>query len=246
MMTADLLRLAADDVHLWWAEVSERTEPLAWRILDEAGAGAPLDLDGYAFPADRRTRVVARALVQLALSAYAPPPPGGWRFRHGRHGRPRLAGPGDAGLRFNVSHTRSIALCAIAARCAIGVDVDDVRHADGIDDIAERYFAPSEAQALRGVTGSARCERFVALWTLKEAYLKARGTGLAEPLDCAAFRVDERGTVEVTFAPDHRDDRARWRFQLLSLDPWHRVAVARRSRPGADLAVSLRQAWGPS
>ncbi len=61
---------------------------------------------------------------------------------------------------------------------------------------------------------------------LKETYLKARGLGLALPLDQVSFELDEGDDVGVTFDPRLGDDGTRWRFALLDALPRHLVAVA--------------------
>lgn len=100
------------------------------------------------------------------------------------HEKPRLAEPG---LHFNLAHAGDLALVGWSRDGEIGVDIERVRPETRWRRIAENYFAPEEIASL----GSA--DQFFALWTRKEAYLKARGAGIAQGLrtmDWAGWSVE--------------------------------------------------------
>jgi 4'-phosphopantetheinyl transferase len=135
-------------------------------------------------PDARLQFLAARALVRAALSAHVPEvSPGAWRFRRARHGKPEVAAPRRAlGLRFNLTHTRGLVACLVAG-VPVGIDAEPwARRLDPMA-LATRFFTQAEAAALAPLTPGQRRRRFLELWTLKEAYLKGRGTGLAGGLD---------------------------------------------------------------
>ncbi|WP_329213760.1 4'-phosphopantetheinyl transferase superfamily protein [Streptomyces sp. NBC_01485] len=175
----------------------------------------------------RRRFLGGRLLCRLALSARTGLPPATWRFVRTGHGRPELAADHD-GLRFNVSHTDGLIVCAVVRGRGCGVDVERVPFDD---DKATRLNAlldgPSDAEAearadadARGL-GVAVSER----WVLTEAYLKGLGVGLADGLPDLAFRRHGDGRFTVT---DHLRPAlaARWELALLRPSPHHLVAVA--------------------
>lgn len=130
--------------------------------------------------------------------------------------------------RFNISHTDGLVALAVAD-APIGVDVENVRRKGRTVELADRFFAPSEAAALRALPEPLQRDRFFDLWTLKEAYIKARGMGLAIPLDAFAFTL-EPGSIQISVSPDVAnapDDR--WRFFLARIGDAHRLAVGVRS-----------------
>jgi 4'-phosphopantetheinyl transferase len=163
--------------------------------------------------------LVGRALARHALARHAPGDP---TFTIDPHGRLAVAG---SAVRFNLSHAEGVVVCAVA-EADVGVDVEKVDERRTEPGIWEHYFAPVEVAALSALPEAARCERFFRYWTLKEAYIKARGLGLSIPLQDFWFRLDE-AEVRVEFAPALADAPERWRFaqQFLMNDFLLAVAV---------------------
>ena len=169
---------------------------------------------------DRVAFLAARALVRTVLSGYAPVEPADWRFTP-PPGKPRVAHPPTATpLHFSLAHTPGLVACVVsAAHERIGVDVE---RAD---------------RAVETLSGAGRGREFLADWTLKESYAKARGLGLELPFDGIAFRI-EGDDIRVTFAAEVEDDPAPWRFALLETPTGHLVAVA-ADTGGAALALRV-------
>jgi len=113
-----------------------------------------------------------------------------WRFVITQDGRPEISSEGDPSLRFNLSNTPGLVVCAVVRHGEIGVDAESVGRAGAHLELAERYFAPTEVAALRTLPLPAQPRRFCEYWTLKESHLKARGAGLGLPVDRFAFLFD--------------------------------------------------------
>ncbi len=138
----------------------------------------------FAFDDDRRAYVAAHALLRARLSERSKYiSPAEWRFEATAHGKPFLHAP-RAGVGVSLSHTRAMAAVAIASGREIGVDVESfLTHRDTLK-VAERFFAPEETALVRAESDPiVQNEIFFAIWTLKEAVLKADGRGLARGLD---------------------------------------------------------------
>ena len=96
----------------------------------------------------------------------------------------------EGGLRFNLSHTDGLVVCLVAVEREIGVDVEHTARAGSVGiEIAERFSSPSEVAELRSLPFADQRSRFFDYWTLKEAYIKARGLGLHLPLDQFSFHL---------------------------------------------------------
>lgn len=199
----------------------------------------------FVFDRDRRAFLLTRALVRTTLSRYAPIRPAAWRFIANVHGRPEIldrpAGVPD--LRFNLSHTDGLIACAVTIGREVGVDVEHInRHLT--HDVAGRFFAPAEVSDLKRLPEDDQERVFFDYWTLKEAYIKARGFGLALPLGDFAFKLNPPNPPEIAFEPVLEDDPATWQFLQAWPTPLHRLALAVR-RDGRDLPVRIRDIVPP-
>jgi 4'-phosphopantetheinyl transferase len=77
---------------------------------------------------------------------------------------------------------------AVALAGELGVDVEALRPFPRAERFAARFFAPSEQQWLQAKSEAERGHAALTLWTFKEAYLKAVGSGIAMTL--ASVEVD--------------------------------------------------------
>ena len=199
--------------------------------------------DRFKFERHQRQYIFAHAMLRLALSHAAPDvEPSDWTFATGRYGRPFVATPATSTpLHFSLSHADGCVACVVSKHETVGVDVETVSRRVAPLSTALRFFAPEEVETLRTLPEPAAIERFFDYWTLKEAYLKARGFGLNLPLDAFAMQVS-REAIGISFKPDIADDPAGWRFSLCSPSPSHRLAIADGSRAAGGLHIS-RNAW---
>jgi 4'-phosphopantetheinyl transferase len=119
-----------------------------------------------------------------------------------------------------------IVVAVTTAGEAFGVDAEDITRPVDILPIAERNFSRSELFALQRLPVTEQSERFFAYWTLKEAYLKARGVGLAGALDQVRFVLTPGEPISARFAPENAADSTLWSFALLAIGDRHLAAVA--------------------
>jgi 4'-phosphopantetheinyl transferase len=161
-------------------------------------------------------------------------PPTLWRFSLNTYGCPTIATPPGTGLQFNLSHTDGLVACAVTRGMDVGVDVEQAERRVEIEWLARRSFAPTEAASVLAAPPEDQRELFFAYWTLKEAYIKARGMGLALPLDSFAFDLSQP-SPRVAFTDKCPDDPGRWSFFRTRPTPEHRLALAVSSRVGVDV-----------
>lgn len=136
----------------------------------------------FTFDHLRQLYELSQGALRLLLARYLRCPAHEVAFTFGSRGKPALRG--EPRLRFNKSQSGSLALYAFTTDCEIGVDVEEMREAPDIDQIASHYFCPAEALELSSLVGQrAKQEAFFRCWTRKEAYIKAVGDGLHMPLN---------------------------------------------------------------
>jgi len=185
--------------------------------------------------------LVGRALVRTTLSRYAGVPEDAWRFEPNRHGRPYISQPAEfRDLYFNLSHTEGLVACAVSRSSDVGVDVENIQRELDTLALAPTVFAPMEVASLWQCRPEERSHYFFSYWTLKEAYIKARGMGLALALD--GFWFDLGGAApRVTFGDRCPDQAGRWRFRQFMPTPQHKLAVA--VSPPAGQEPDIRVQW---
>ena len=154
------------------------------------------------------------------------------------HGKPfAIVDGAPSTASFNVSHSGKHGLIALAPRGQLGVDVEERVARHDIDGIGEMVFGPREQSALAGLTGNAKIHLFFMLWTIKEALIKALGTGFS--LNPSRFEVPSgilHGTKSGTFRFPHAAG-ARWRIEDLG-EPRFAAALAYQLESPIDPVVN--------
>jgi len=101
-----------------------------------------------------------------------------------------------AGLSFSLSYAPPYACLVVGHGRQIGIDIERMVPSEPTWNLLENVFTEVELQQwLRLPAGETRRHAFTAAWTLKEAVLKARGTGLAEPPQSVGVNFSENGQV---------------------------------------------------
>jgi len=234
--------LAAGEVALWYAFVAEQDEPATVASeLALLSSEERVRHDRLHGPAQRRSFRAAHVLLRRALSRHLGSAPGvsdsspaAWRFRSNRHGRPELDLGSDPPLRFNLSHTQGLVACVLTREAAVGVDVETSDRRCDVARVARRCCAPSERADLQTCPDAAQqLRRFLAYWTLKEAYLKALGHGLAGSARSAVFEL--QGDAGARLVSGARGGA--WHFFRLQPGERHQLAIACAGRERPRLRV---------
>lgn len=178
--------------------------------------------------------IVGRALLRLVLGGCLGREPRSIEFRLGPNAKPELApDEGEPPPHFNLSHSGRLVLIAVAD-APVGVDVERIRELD-LAGMARQVFRPDEAAALNGIPAARRTEAFIAAWTRKEAYLKARGLGIGG-MRGVAVDVNPDEPARLLGADD--SDIRRWTLVDLAVEPGYRAALAVLGRPNV-----FRRSW---
>lgn len=183
--------------------------------------------------------LIAHALLRLSLTRCAPLAPKAWQFIRNQYGRPEIANPDYSWLRFNLSHTRNLVACAILPEHAVGIDVEILQRQNHTQMIAERFFSTTECTELRSNPADQQAQRFFDYWTLKEAFIKAKGMGLALPLGQFGFQLQPMPDIRLYLAPELNDNPERWAFNLYAVAGTHRLALCYEC-PGTPPKISLQ------
>jgi 4'-phosphopantetheinyl transferase len=222
--------LLPGEVRLWTADCDAVGPDVLAGLFATLAPEEQARADRFRFARDRIIHIVAHAMLRHVLAARTAAP---IRFRHNEWGKPELDAPANR-LRFNLTHTRGLAACAVTRDHDIGIDAEALDTAVDTQAIAESHFAPAEVARLRAMPEAERTVGFFRFWTLKEAFIKAVGRGLSMPLDGFAFSLDP---LRFTCEPDLGVDPDAWRFHERSPGQTHRLAVAVRVQRGGGFTL---------
>ena len=144
----------------------------------------------------RRRWSSARSGLRRVLSAYAGVAPRELAFVAATDGKLGLAaGCGPARLRFNLSHSDGLALCAVTVGAEIGVDVEHMRALDERDALAAEIMTAAELELFARAASAERSQLFFRSWTMKEALSKAIGVGLGLPFNRIEVGFGDEATI---------------------------------------------------
>jgi 4'-phosphopantetheinyl transferase len=177
--------LVPGELHLWAARHDGRRGAPAAELLSPAelarAARLMRESDGDRF-------IHSHAFLRRVLAGYIGIAPSEIDFAIGKWGKPQISDhQRSQPIEFSLSHSVDVTLVGVASGFPVGVDVEAVRRVDDYEGLAERFFADTEYRALRSLPELDRLRGFFACWTVKEAVVKALGTGLSTPLK--AFEV---------------------------------------------------------
>ena len=206
-----------DEVHVWKLRLSnedsaqsEYFESLLTE--DESERAGKLRFDE-----DRSRFILARGHLRVLLGRYLNKKPRQIWIRYGRYGKPRLrevANPDN--IRFNLSHSHDTVLYAVSKDREVGVDVEHLRPVAKADKIIERFFSEEEIAHYTKAPGDRKLETFFKLWCAREAYSKARGSGINMP----GHRIDVSfATGKRINSPDTGANGPELGIYELTLDP---------------------------
>lgn len=232
-----MLTLGTDDVHihLLRPELVKDTDNKTLDATEHQRA------QSFKFDKDRDLYVAAHLFLRQVLSRYAPVPKKDWQFVSNAYGKPAIANPGYGWLQFNLSHTQGRVACAVARNRAVGVDVEQHKCLSDLPSLCRHSFSPPEAEhVLSTHVPDQQQQRFFSYWTLKEAYIKARGIGLSLPLQQFSFVQEVNRNWQLHYAPNFPDDGENWQFSTSRLGKSHYLAYCVQAGSDSNQALSVQ------
>ena len=167
----------------------------------------------------------SRSILRIILSRYLTKDPNDLSINYTLAGKPILP---NTELQFNVSHSKDFLLCGISLTNRIGIDIQEIYPISSLDRIINNFFSPTEIQYLRSLPSREEYqEHFFAIWTAKEAYLKAVGEGIQgsfnqlstipDSTDLKIFKLD---------LPDAPKTEMNWTIKSVEVSQGYSAALA--------------------
>jgi 4'-phosphopantetheinyl transferase len=122
---------------------------------------------------DQQRFIITRAVLRILLGRYANQIPYEISFSNGVNKKPVFAN--ELGIQYNVSHSKSWALIAIAT-AEVGIDVEKIDRRFAFQDVLQHSFSLHEKNIIQNSEASR--DLFYQSWTRKEALVKATARGI--------------------------------------------------------------------
>lgn len=220
-------------LHIWLVNLT---------LSDEQSEMALSWLNSYQRDKYKRRRGARAKQVYLAgryhlfqfLSIYTGLPPSEIKLQYSRLNKPYLNGPYGQ-LEFNFSDTSTeqghFGLFAFTIGRAVGVDIESINRQSTFEQIAKRRFTPVELSYVTDADGIVMQDRFLSIWTRKEAFGKALGKGIN-------FQMNQYNLLNPD-APEyhvHHFDR-QWAITQFAIDNKLISAVVHEGQPTLEMAT---------
>lgn len=214
-----------EGIALWWCELERTPDDLA-RIAAQLSPAERTRAARFGTEALRQRWMAGRGALRAVLGQTLGIDPADVAIIRGPRGRPALAG-NAARIDFNVSHTRGVALVAIArqgtAALRVGVDIEHRDREVGADRLARKFLTAPEQATLSELPPDLRRQRFLRYWTCKEAMSKATGDALSAPFRRLDVVLDPAPVLAGGPAPY---DPGHWRLLPVAMSGGYLATVA--------------------
>jgi len=196
----------------------------------------------FRFDADRTLYTAAHVFLRQTLSQHADIAPADWQFSSNAYGKPAITNHGYEELQFNLSHTQGLLACAISQSRAVGVDVERHKLLHDLANLCRTALAaPETADVLSHCGSDVRTQRFFTYWTLKEAYIKARGLGLSLPLQQFHFEQTDAGEWHLHCQAALQDRGENWQFLSRQVADGYTLALAVQKVGGVNARLTIHE-----
>ena len=218
--------LLGSDIHVWCASLEfppQELEGLFHLLSPDEKKRA----ERFYFERDRNRFIAGRGLLRTIISHYLEIEPSQIEFIYGSYGKPALKSAlQDKTFEFNVSHSKDLALYIFSWDRKVGIDVEYVRPMPDTNDFAGQFFSPSESGFVNSLSGKQKDDAFFKIWTCKEAFLKANGSGLTLPINQVEISLEAEGSAILRSIGGDKTQAAPWHLETFNPVPGYQAALA--------------------
>ena len=213
----DRVSLGENEVHIWRTSLL-RTAGEYRQLQTFLNENELTDAQNFFSTEKRWQWIAARGTLRFLLGMYLGTAPTQLTFCYNAHGKPHLSDEWQQEqVCFNLSHSSGLALYAFVRRRQIGLDIEHIRSSVRHVRLAQQKFAPGEYETLQQLALFEQQQAFFICWTRKEAYLKARGEGIAYGL--RSFEVSLRPGEPAVLLENHLEPLECQRWFIKDISP---------------------------
>lgn len=211
------LELETQDVHLWlisFERIADTIGEMSRLLSHDEGTRAAR----FYFERDRRRFILSRGILRMLLALYLSVDPHKVRFCPGTYGKPNLGDEHfDSGVQFSLSRTRRFSLLGITRGRSIGVDIEEIRPMQDVEQLASQIFSQNENLEWDSLPNQLKETAFFRGFVCKEACIKAMGMGFFQPPEQVEFSLEPKISRTVARINGCVAEASRW--SLLEIQP---------------------------
>lgn len=215
--------LTDGEIHVWRIDLNQESSGVS-AFFEMLSPDEKQKAEKYRFEKDRNHFAAARGSLRKILGVYLGVSPDQICFSYNRFGKPFLDAKNHQ-IRFNVSHSRGVALFAVTSGREIGIDIEFINNDFAVLKTAEKIFSPNETSTLKNLPSNLQTTAFFSVWTRKEAILKAIGEGFSYSPKQFTVSVIAEERETLSFANDFHKVR-HWSLTTLPTEPDYTAALA--------------------
>ena len=217
-----LTELKPNTVHIWTINflVSEDAFSRYHNLLSDDEKERA---NKFKFYKDKRCYVVTKGILRLLSATYLTKDAKDIKFEYGKYGKPKFKT--ETNLNFNVSHSGDIAIIGFVYDHTIGADIEKIKNDFDTFEIAANFFSKKEIATLREIPKSHQYLAFYRCWTRKEAFIKAKGSGLSFPLDQYSVSLNTDLKAELLETKWSTKEKEHWYYHSFIPDSNYIAAV---------------------
>ena len=224
--------LMDSDLNIWRASLSGSLDELSYfdsLLSPDEKARA----ERFYFERDRNRYIFGRGILRVLVGSYLQVEASKITFVYGPHGKPAIESMhSNKTLQFNLAHSNEWAVYAFGWDQPLGIDLEHIRPMPDVDDLAERFFSATESALIHSLADEQKWETFFTIWTCKEAFLKASGSGLTSPLNQFEVSPKASGGMRLTSISGNPKPAARWRVEIFKPIADYQSAIAVEDHSG--------------
>ena len=233
--------LTATDLHIWCASLEGSLDERS-HFLSMLSPTEKARADRFYFERDRSRYIFGRGILRTLLGGYLGMEEHKINITYDQDGKPAVESSfRDKTLQFNLSHSNVWAVYIFGLDRLVGIDIEHIRPLQDADDFAERFYSPRERELINSLSGDKKWDAFYKLWTCKEAFLKAKGTGLTVPINHAEISLSADGSARLVFVAGHSKPAALWRIETFHPVLDYQAAIAVEGHNGKVLFRQLAE-----
>ena len=223
--------LTAPDLYIWCASLNASPDELS-RFSSLLSPDEKTRAEKFYFERDANRYIVGRGILRLLVGAYLGMEASRIEFTYGPHGKPAVEAIfQNKILQFNLSHSNDQAVYIFGWDRSVGIDIEHIRPMQDADDFAEQFYSARERDLINSLSGDEKWTAFFKIWTCKEAFLKANGSGLTVPLDHTEIHLQSDGSVTLTFTDEVAGQAAPWHIETFEPVVDYQAAIAVAGHP---------------